>query len=325
MSVAAVSLSASAAIRRARPSDRDALADLLQSCWTDTYAPVVGASAVSAMSARLLTPQRLDAAIADEARAVLVAGQGDLLACLFSGPLDAPSVAVDRLYVAPQAKRRGLARALLAALDGASNGRPVSLTVVASNAPALAFYEAQGFSALGQSTFDFEGVAVETLRLFRPARLVIRNAEARDLDALVAIHAADSLGAHGDTAASQARPLYRQAFDRIVSQPDQELLVAARDGAVIGTAQLLHYQALTERGALRTRLMAVAVAPDTRGQGVGAALVQEARHRAIARGSIEIGLVSNSRRTRAVAFYRRLGFVESHAGLTLRLETASTK
>lgn len=75
------------------------------------------------------------------------AGHGFLLAQIVVDEAEILSLAVD-----PAFQRQGEARALLARLDAEASARGVTslhLEVAAENAPARAFYDAQGFAEIG--------------------------------------------------------------------------------------------------------------------------------------------------------------------------------
>lgn len=57
---------------------------------------------------------------------------------------------IHEIAVAASARRRGLGRQLVAALCAACGGGPALLELRASNAPALALYEACGFEIVGR-------------------------------------------------------------------------------------------------------------------------------------------------------------------------------
>ena len=57
---------------------------------------------------------------------------------------------VHEIAVAPVARRRGLGRQLVEALCAACGGGPALLELRASNAPALALYQACGFETVGR-------------------------------------------------------------------------------------------------------------------------------------------------------------------------------
>lgn len=151
------------------------------------------------------------------------------------------------------------------------------------------------------------------------AALVIRAARTDDLPAIVAILAADEVGGHGDTTDAGARADYERAFAAIMADPGHTLFVAVAGEEVVGTFQLTIQPTLLARGGTRALVEAVQVAPGSRGQGVGAAMMQVAIETARARGAVQLALTSAKHRTAAHRFYERLGFARSHEGFKLRL------
>lgn len=150
--------------------------------------------------------------------------------------------------------------------------------------------------------------------------VAFRLAEPDDLPAIVALHAADMLGGHGDTLAATERPRYEAAFRAIADNPATRLYVAEEDGRVVGTFQLVLVRSIPDRGALKATLEAVQVAASDRGRGIGAAMVRFAVEEARAAGALFLQLTSNLARTDAHRFYERLGFARSHAGFKRRLD-----
>ncbi len=149
--------------------------------------------------------------------------------------------------------------------------------------------------------------------------LLIRPARRDDLDALIAIVAADDLGGHGDTTDPAARPDYAAAMDEILASPSDHLLVAEIGGRVVATAQFSLIVALPHRGRRRAVVEAVQVAPDLRGRGIGARLIEAVIAEARAHGAGVVELTSNAARLDAHRFYQRLGFARSHVGFKLAL------
>jgi GNAT superfamily N-acetyltransferase len=147
---------------------------------------------------------------------------------------------------------------------------------------------------------------------------VVRRAARDDVPAIVALIAADQLGAArevGDLAP------YERAFAAIDADPAQLLVVVTDEaGAVAGTLQLTVIPGLARRGALRAQIEAVRVREDLRGQGLGHALLAWAIEEARRRGCALVQLTSDKRRAEAHRFYGRLGFTASHEGFKLRLE-----
>lgn len=153
----------------------------------------------------------------------------------------------------------------------------------------------------------------ETSRVAAEA-VTVRPARAEDLEAVVALHAADAVGAHGDAWTAESAPRYRAAFADLEAHPDHALFVAEHDGRVVGTFLLSFLPGLTGRGLLHAQLRAVQVRSDLRSLGIGARMVAFAEREARARGAGVIELTSNLARTDAHRFYEREGYVRSHAG-----------
>lgn len=151
------------------------------------------------------------------------------------------------------------------------------------------------------------------------AAVVIDIAAEDDLPAIVALHAADAVGGHGDAWMAETGADYRAAFATIRAHPDHALYVARRDGAVVGTFLLSFLPGLTGRGMLHAQLRAVQVRADLRSLGIGARMVAFAEAEARARGAGVVELTSNLSRTHAHRFYERLGYAKSHAGFKKRL------
>ncbi len=118
----------------------------------------------------------------------------------------------------------------------------------------------------------------------------------------------DALRALVPELSTSAPPFTEAALAEIVHSPATVLLVA-RDGiggAILGTLTLVVFNAPTGP---RAWIEDVVVASETRGRGVGAALVFAAMDRADAAGSKTIDLTSRPSREAANRLYVRLGFV----------------
>lgn len=96
----------------------------------------------------------------------------------------------------------------------------------------------------------------------REIALTIREATAADLSAIVAKLADDPLGRKRESPDDLAP--YREAFAAVETDPNQLLVVAEREGAVVGTVQLSFLPGLSRRGALRAQIEAVRVRGDQR-------------------------------------------------------------
>jgi GNAT superfamily N-acetyltransferase len=92
------------------------------------------------------------------------------------------------------------------------------------------------------------------------------------------------------------------------------MLLAETEGRIVAALQLAFVPGLSRRGATRAIIESVRVSSDMRGRNVGTAIMKEAIRRAREAGCVLVQLTSDTRRTRAHLFYRRLGFLQSHFG-----------
>ncbi|WP_046494295.1 GNAT family N-acetyltransferase [Streptomyces odonnellii] len=145
----------------------------------------------------------------------------------------------------------------------------------------------------------------------------IRRAAPDDIPAIVAMLADDPLGAQRESP-DDLTP-YTAAFQRLASDPNQHLMVAVRDGRVVGTLQLTIVPGLSRRGALRSVIEGVRVHRDERGSGLGTRFIEWAVDESRRQGCQLVQLTSDASRTDAHRFYERLGFTASHLGFKLQL------
>ncbi|MFE1287731.1 GNAT family N-acetyltransferase [Streptomyces sp. NPDC058751] len=149
------------------------------------------------------------------------------------------------------------------------------------------------------------------------ADLEIRAALADDVPAIVAMLADDPLGARRESP-DDLSP-YLAALERLSRDPNQHLVVAVRDGRVVGTLQLTVIPGLSRRGATRSVIEAVRVHADERGSGLGTELIEWAVAESRRQDCRLVQLTSDVSRTDAHRFYERLGFEASHVGFKLPL------
>ena len=155
---------------------------------------------------------------------------------------------------------------------------------------------------------------------------VLRRATLADVPAIVALLAADEIGATRDGTDGGLQP-YERAFEAIDDDPSQLLVVVVRAGVgappgadeVVATLQLTFIPGMVRRGAWRAQVEAVRVAAEARGSGLGQELLGWAVAEARRRGCALVQLTTDKRRTDAHRFYERLGFVASHEGYKLVL------
>ncbi|MFE6825234.1 GNAT family N-acetyltransferase [Streptomyces sp. NPDC057690] len=147
--------------------------------------------------------------------------------------------------------------------------------------------------------------------------LEIRAAVAEDIPAIVSMLADDPLGAQRESP-DDLSP-YLTALERLTADPNQRLVVAVREGQVVGTLQLTIIPGLSRRGSTRSIIEGVRVHADERGSGLGTRFIEWAIEESRRENCQLVQLTSDSTRTDAHRFYERLGFVASHVGFKLQL------
>ncbi|MFD6925223.1 GNAT family N-acetyltransferase [Streptomyces sp. NPDC059944] len=149
------------------------------------------------------------------------------------------------------------------------------------------------------------------------ADLEIRAAVAGDVPAVVAMLADDPLGARRESP-DDLTP-YLRALERLSADPNQHLVVAVREGRVVGTLQLTVIPGLSRKGATRSVIEGVRIHADERGSGLGTRLIEWAIDESRRHDCQLVQLTSDASRTDAHRFYERLGFEASHVGFKLAL------
>ena len=88
-----------------------------------------------------------------------------------------------------------------------------------------------------------------------------------------------------------------------------ELLVATRDGEVVGMCQIIIFRHFQHSAGWCAEIESVYVRSDVRGEGVGAAMLVFAEDFARARGCYRVQLTSRNERLDAHRFYSRHGYL----------------
>ncbi|TKV58592.1 GNAT family N-acetyltransferase [Nakamurella flava] len=155
--------------------------------------------------------------------------------------------------------------------------------------------------------------------------LTIRRARPDDVRTIMTLLADDAVGARrGDVIDPQDEPIYAAALQRVLADPGNDLVIAEREGQVIGTLQLTLIPGMSRLGSDRVIVEAVRVASSERSAGIGAALLRWVMHdAAVQLGAGLVQLTSDAARTDARRFYLRLGFVDSHVGFKYLLPAAA--
>ena len=150
--------------------------------------------------------------------------------------------------------------------------------------------------------------------------LLIRNATAEDLPAIVRLLADDELGSQREKYTNPLPRSYYATFVQIAADPNHQLIVAETDREVIGTLHLMFLPSISFQGGLRAQVESVRVDKECRNRGYGRQIMEWTIERARERGARTIQLTSHLSRKDAHRFYERLGFKGSHLGLKLDIK-----
>lgn len=156
-----------------------------------------------------------------------------------------------------------------------------------------------------------------------PAEIAIRRARPEDVSRiaeLIMLGAATQTMTPEEVAAEARHPSYAEAFAEVDASPANALFVAERAGEVVGTFQVTLIPGLAVRGRKRAKIESVHVAPECRGLGIGALMIEHALAFAAGNAVGLVELTSNKSREDAHRFYRRLGFDQSHEGFKKALD-----
>jgi GNAT superfamily N-acetyltransferase len=150
--------------------------------------------------------------------------------------------------------------------------------------------------------------------------LHFRLATRADVPWIVRMLADDDLGSQRECYEDPLPGPYYSAFEQIHDDPNHELIVAERNGEVIGTLHLMFLPSISFQGGLRTQIESVRVDKRFQSRGIGSAMMQWTIARAFARGAHVVQLTTHRTRFDAHRFYERLGFEGSHLGMKLSLK-----
>ena len=146
-------------------------------------------------------------------------------------------------------------------------------------------------------------------------RLATRN----DLPSIVRLLADDNLGSQRERDEDPLPETYYSAFEHINQDPNHELIVAERNGEVIGTLHLMFLPSISFQGGLRAQVESVRIDQRYQSKGIGTEMMKWSMDRAKQRGAYIMQLTRHKAREDAHRFYERLGFKGSHLGMKLNL------
>ena len=150
--------------------------------------------------------------------------------------------------------------------------------------------------------------------------VIFRSARREDLPSIVRMLADDDLGSQRERYEEPLSESYYLAFEQIDNDPNHELIVAERNGEVIGTLHLMFLPSISYQGGLRAQIESVRVDKRFQSQGIGSEMMKWAEERAKQRGAHMVQLTTHKTRVDAHRFYERLGFEGTHLGMKLSLK-----
>lgn len=142
-------------------------------------------------------------------------------------------------------------------------------------------------------------------------QVVFRFGTRDDVAAVVAMLADDVLGRDRERSDLD---LYQRAFDQMLDEGANHLIVGEQNGLVVACYQITFISGLSLGGMRRAQIEGVRVATEMRGHKLGEALIADAEARARQAGCSILQFTTNKSRQDAHRFYDRLGFTPSHIG-----------
>jgi ribosomal protein S18 acetylase RimI-like enzyme len=238
---------------------------------------------------------------------------------------DGCGVNISSLVVLPDFQRRGIGRALLAAVTEKHGSTGITVQTAAANGPALALYESYRFTVYRRWSVGSEKLELVKLRRepapglhrqlsgdVRRLNPTIRGAQASDASCLavlatqVWLHTYATAGISPEIANYTLTQLTPEKYLSVLDDASSHLLVAEYGGNLIGFAVVKFGEPCPANSKSCAELQTLYVQAHFVGQGVGRQLLQAAE--AIA--STPLWLTVNVSNANAIAFYSRQGYTK---------------
>ncbi|WP_094604131.1 hypothetical protein SPSIL_045800 [Sporomusa silvacetica DSM 10669] len=146
--------------------------------------------------------------------------------------------------------------------------------------------------------------------------ITIRKAKCWDLPKVLLLYQEFELAYHHNPGSEKAEDVI---WERLLQDPRQHLLVAEVAGSVIGTLTVIVIPNIGHGGYPWAAIENVVVEAPYRSAGIGRNLMESAAKLCQDYGCYKIVLSSNLARQQAHAFYRRLGWQQTHIGFSIAL------
>ncbi len=155
-------------VRTASERDLAAIRTLLVETWHATYDAIYGARRVSEITDDWHSIASLKARLNRPNSEFLVADDGKRIGGMAhaSATTDPKVILLNQLYVRPDCQRQGIGQSLLDEIEASfPEARTLRLEVEEANAPAIGFYEANGFRPAGRTVDCGGGSGIPALVL----------------------------------------------------------------------------------------------------------------------------------------------------------------
>jgi GNAT superfamily N-acetyltransferase len=154
-------------IRPARADDVDAVIEVADLAWRDTYGGLLKPETIQGFIERAYSPQRVSARVAED-HFYVAEGENGIVA--FVDAIERPDrVDLVAIYAMPEIRGRGAGTALLTTIVGLFPRRDISADVLIGNKKGEIFYERRGFNPRETFETTLLGEAVVERRWWRDA------------------------------------------------------------------------------------------------------------------------------------------------------------
>jgi GNAT superfamily N-acetyltransferase len=150
--------------------------------------------------------------------------------------------------------------------------------------------------------------------------LIFREAIRADVPEIVRLLTEDEIGSLREQYNKNHDAIqnsYYSAFDSISADKNNHLIIVELNGKIVGTMQLTFITYMTYQGGKRAQIEGVRIDKSVRGQGIGKAMIEWGINKAKDGRCHVVQLTTDKRRSDALEFYKKLGFVATHEGLKL--------
>lgn len=153
----------------------------------------------------------------------------------------------------------------------------------------------------------------------RAMELIFKEAQEEHLEDIIRLLSDDELACKREQYTLPLPQCYKNAFSLIQNDSNSIMIIACLESEVVGYFQISFTQYLSHKGTLRATIENVRVESNKRNLGIGSKLMKHAIIIARQRGANMVQLMSEKSRVKAHNFYKKLGFVDSHIGMKLKL------